>query len=127
VAISNNRLVALTNGTVQFRWKDYADRDRVKAMTLTAEEFLRRFLLHIVPTRFMRIRHFGLLANRRRASALARCRRLLAAPEPIRIADTIGIPDAIYLVLSRCPVCRVGRWVVVATLPRIGTLPPDSS
>ena len=70
VALSNDRLVELRDGRVRFRWKDYADRDRVKVMTLEAEEFLRRFLLHVVPRGFMRIRHFGLLANRTRCDTL---------------------------------------------------------
>ena len=79
VALSNERLVDLTDGVVRFRWKDYADGDRLKVMALSANEFLRRFLLHIVPTGFMRIRHFGLLANRTRQRTLTRCRQLLGA------------------------------------------------
>ena len=78
VALSNDRLVAVTDGRVRFRWRDYADGDRVKLMELDVDEFLRRFLLHVVPDGFVRIRHFGLLANRRRAAALAQCRVLLA-------------------------------------------------
>src|SRR5207247_787921 len=69
VALSNDRLVAVADGRVRFRWRDYADGDRVKLMELDIDEFLRRFLLHIVPDGFVRIRHFGLLANRRRAAA----------------------------------------------------------
>jgi hypothetical protein len=131
VAISNNRLVAFTDGTVQFQWKDYAEDSRVKVMTLSAEEFLRRFLLHIVPARFMRIRHFGLLANRRRGTTLARCRQLLAAPTP---ASAPGIPtsaDVIFSGFRRCPVCHIGHWVVVNVLAPSGTqswaFPLDSS
>ena len=66
VALSNDRLIEHRDGRVRFRWKDYADHDRVKILTLQAPEFLRRFLLHIVPRGFTRIRHFGLLANRSR-------------------------------------------------------------
>jgi Putative transposase/Transposase zinc-binding domain len=82
VALSNDRLLALREGRVRFRWRDYADGDRVKVMDLAVDEFLRRFLLHVVPNGFVRIRHFGLLANRRRAAALAQCRTLLAQPPP---------------------------------------------
>jgi len=85
VAISSDRLVGLDDGRVRFRWRDYADGDRTKVMELEAPEFLRRFLLHVVPDGFVRIRHFGLLANRRRAANVARCHTLLAqAPLPPR-------------------------------------------
>jgi Putative transposase len=111
VAISNNRLVALTEGRVRFRWRDYADGDRVKVMELDAEEFLRRFLLHVVPDGFVRIRHFGLLANRRRAVALARCRALLAQPAPP--PGPLESVRALMLRLTgidieRCPNCQQG-------------------
>jgi hypothetical protein len=74
VAISNHRLVSLAEGKVTFRWKDYAHGNKKRLMTLTAEEFLRRFLLHVLPRGFVRIRFFGLLANRRRATLLPLCR-----------------------------------------------------
>src|SRR6266702_3318756 len=80
VALANDRLLSLADGRVRFRGKDYADGDRVKVMALDAEEFIRRFLLHVVPGGFVRIRHFGLLANRTRRAKLARCRELLAQP-----------------------------------------------
>ena len=76
VAIANSRLVALNNGRVSFRWKDYRD-GAAKVMHLSAEEFLRRFLLHVLPKRFVRIRHYGLLASRNVDTRLAQCRRLL--------------------------------------------------
>src|SRR5437773_9450035 len=82
VALSNDRLLAVADGRVRFRWRDYADGNRVKVMDLDADEFLRRFLLHVVPEGFVRIRHFGLLANRRRAAALGQCRARLAQPAP---------------------------------------------
>jgi len=72
VALSNDRLVRMADGQVRFRWKDYAHGNRVKTMTLPAAEFLRRFLLHVLPGGFVRIRHFGLLANRGRTAKLAR-------------------------------------------------------
>jgi len=82
VAISNHRIVSSTDGQVTFRWKDYAHRSKQKLMTVTAEEFLRRFLLHVLPDRFVRIRYYGLLANRHREQALALCRELVSgAPQ----------------------------------------------
>ena len=77
VAISNHRLVAFQNDRVSFRWKDYAHGGKQKIMTVSADEFLRRFLIHVLPKGLVRIRHFGLFANRRRGDALARCRSLL--------------------------------------------------
>jgi Putative transposase/Transposase zinc-binding domain len=80
VAISNSRLLALEDGQVSFRWKDYADEHRIKVMRLPAEEFIRRFLLHVLPRRFVRIRHYGLLAGRNVSTQLARCQQLLGVP-----------------------------------------------
>jgi len=77
VAIANSRLVSLADGHVSFAWKDYADDQRTKVMRLTAEEFIRRFLLHVLPPRFVRIRHYGLLAGRNVPTKLVRCRELL--------------------------------------------------
>jgi Putative transposase/Transposase zinc-binding domain len=77
VAISNHRLVAFKEDRVSFRWKDYASGGKQKVMTLSADEFLRRFLIHVLPRGLVRIRHFGLFANRRRAASLLRCRALL--------------------------------------------------
>jgi hypothetical protein len=83
VAISNNRLEELKDGQVRFAYKDYKHEQRHKVMTVSADEFLRRFLLHVLPGSFQRIRHYGLLSNRHRAENLARCRELLAMPAPI--------------------------------------------
>ena len=89
VAISNHRLVDVTDDTVSFRWKDYRHGSRVRTLTLESEEFLRRFLLHILPKRFVRIRYFGFLASRCRTPQLEQCRQALAvagvpSPEPPR-------------------------------------------
>jgi hypothetical protein len=80
VAISNQRLVHLEGEEVIFTWKDYARGQRLQEMTLSGEEFLRRFLLHVLPERFVRIRYYGLLANRHREKALALCREVLPGP-----------------------------------------------
>jgi uncharacterized protein (DUF983 family) len=121
VALSNNRLVSLTDGVVRFHWKDYADHDRRKVMALPVNELLRRFLLHILPTGFMRIRHFGLLANRARRTSLARCRHLLGQPTPEGTT-----PEPVHVLmqrltgidLSRCPVCGEGRMQITAIVER---------
>jgi hypothetical protein len=100
------------DGRVRFRWRDCADHDRVKVMTLEVDEFLRRFLLHVVPRGFMRIRHFGLLANRTRRASVARCRDLLDQP-PLEEAPPESVPQLIQRLvgvdLSRCRVCGVGH------------------
>jgi hypothetical protein len=82
VAISNHRLISLADGQVTFRWRDSAHNNQQKVMSLSLDEFLRRFLLHLLPKGFVRIRHFGFLANRRRATLLPLCRQALAAVQP---------------------------------------------
>jgi hypothetical protein len=108
VAISNHRIVALENGSVSFRWRDYAHGGKNKVMTVSAHEFLRRFLLHVLPGGLVRIRHFGLFANRRRRAALERCRVLLGATA---CADPPESPSL------RCPTCS-GIMLVVERLTR---------
>src|ERR1017187_130124 len=107
VAISNGRLLRLENGRVTFQWRDSKDKNRIKAMTLDAVEFIRRFLLHILPPGFVKIRHFGFLSNRRRAAALARCRELLS--QPVATSDPILSERQQATVERRCPVCHTGR------------------
>ena len=106
VAISNHRLVAFENDRVSFRWRDYAHGSKQKVMTVSAHEFLRRFLVHLLPGGLVRIRHFGLLANRRRSAALTRCRELLG------VAARVDPPDSPSL---RCPACS-GLMLVVERL-----------
>ena len=102
VAISNHRLVNFADGKVTFRWKDYAHGRKTRLMTLSTEEFLRRFLLHWLPRGFVRIRFFGFLANRRRASLLPVCRRLLAAnPHSRPAASCTAKPPVVW----SCPLC----------------------
>jgi hypothetical protein len=108
VAISRARLVKLESGHVTFTYKDYADDSRTKELTLSAVEFVRRWVQHVLPRRFVKIRHYGLLANRHWEAKLAVCRRLLLVagcgvvswvPEPVRV--------------ERCPVCGCELWVVL--------------
>jgi ribosomal protein L37AE/L43A len=124
-AISNRRLVSLADGRVSFRWKDYAHRGKQGTMTLAAVEFVRRFLTHVLPTGFVRVRHYGLLANRHRREKLARCRELLGmavspqadtaptAPDPV----TPPVHEATVTPTRVCPRCGAGRMVVVAEFP----------
>lgn len=133
VAISNHRLVSLDDETVSFRWKDYADRNTPKVMTLDGVEFIRRFLQHVLPSGFVRIRHFGFLTNRCRDEKLARCRALRGTPLPVPTAGLRDEPPCGAIVTDRavdgdagvvresprcCPVCRVGRMIVGETIPR---------
>jgi hypothetical protein len=118
VAISNSRLLSMEDGRVTFRWKDYRD-SQTKVMKLDAVEFIRRFLLHILPGGFVRIRQFGFLANRARGKKLALCRTLLGAlpakaeqPVRARVEDMADEHDR-----KRCPVCVVGCMVRVAIVP----------
>jgi putative transposase/transposase-like zinc-binding protein len=124
-AISNHRLLSLADGQVTFRWKDYAHGGRRGTMTLAAVEFVRRFLMHVLPTGFVRVRHYGLLANRHRQEKLARCRELLgmAVTEQVDTAPTDPDPipppghEATVTPTRVCPRCGAGRMVVVAEFP----------
>ena len=124
VAISNGRLVSMTNNRVRFRYKDYADKNRAKQMTLSAEEFIRRFLMHVLPKRFVRIRHYGLLASRNVTTRLARCRALLEA-EPAATQPTTMSDEPVQQTPEpqRCPRCheqlRRWTWEVGDLLPTV--------
>jgi len=117
VAITNRRLLACTEGTVMFRWKDYQHGNRSRTMTLDAVEFLRRFLLHVLPRGFKRLRHYGLFANGVRKSKLPLCRQLLrppllplqAASPPVDSTTTAFTPSP---PAGRCPACHIG-WMQV--------------
>jgi hypothetical protein len=104
IAISNRRLVSIDDRNVTFRWKDYAHHNRPRTMTLDGAEFLRRFLMHAVPPGFMRIRHFGLLANRVRSANLSICRRLIGSALPANLFDPM--PQ-----LPPCPICQRGHLI----------------
>ena len=119
VAIGNSRLAGFDGDRVTFTYKDYADAGRTKAMTLDGVEFLRRWAQHVLPRGFVKIRHYGLLANRDREANLATCRRALVAagvPEPVPVP--VPVPAARPVV---CPGCGSGRWAVVG---RFGPFEP---
>ena len=126
VAISNRRLLSMEDGRVTFQYKDYADGNRIKVMTLEATEFIRRFLLHILPNGFVRIRQFGFLANRARRKRLALCRALLgaaAAPKKVAVVNhggNVEEPDR-----KRCPACKIGHLVLVRLVPVAGLHTPS--
>jgi Putative transposase/Transposase zinc-binding domain len=122
VAISNGRLVALEGDQVEFLWKDYADGGKPKTMKLKAVEFLRRFLQHVLPAGFVRIRHYGFLANRVCREKLELCRTLLAAlttPQPVAAEPASGPERAIEREPEAhvCPACGEGRMVIIETVP----------
>jgi len=121
VAITNSRLVSVSDTEVAFRWKDYRHHGRPKIMTLDAHEFIRRFLFHTLPDGFHRIRHYGFLANGHRAAKLALCRTLLKVPAPAPMPDPAGeaISPAPF---DRCPCCG-GAMITLAILPR--SAPPQ--
>jgi hypothetical protein len=102
VAISNHRLVDVTSDTVSFRWKDYRHGSQIRTLTLDADEFLRRFLLHVLPKRFVRIRYFGFLASRRRTRGLPECRQALAAAAPPPVELPVVTPPRTSWPCPRC-------------------------
>ena len=122
VAIANSRLVALAGGEVSFRWRDYRHHNKNKVMTLAAEEFIRRFLLHALPDGFHRIRHYGFLANHQRADKLALCRELLAEPARVPTGER---PECHQLAADRCPCCG-GRMEPLGVVPRTATSNPST-
>ena len=110
VAISNHRIVKVADGNVTFLWRDYAHGNKKRQMTLPACEFLRRFFLHVLPQGFVRIRHFGFLANRHRKTSLELCRRLL------QVRPTVAAGATVDLDLPPCRACRAGRLRIVEHL-----------
>jgi hypothetical protein len=133
VAISNNRLAAIEDDRVSFRYKDYAHGNRRRTLTLETGEFIRRFLLHVLPRGFMRIRHYGLLANRAKQVKLARARSALDQPPPAPPPPQPESVEAFWLRLAsldihQCPRCHAGRMVIIASLhsPLARAPPPPS-
>lgn len=116
VAISNHRILKLEDGNVSFKWRDYRDGNRMKVMTLHVFEFMRRFLLHILPKGYFKIRYYGILANRSRRADLALCRRLLKVAVEIaarerRLSWDEMMRELFGIDVWRCPRCHKGRLV----------------
>ena len=140
VAISNQRLLRFENGQVTFSWKDYAHGNRQSVMTLAATEFMRRFLLHVLPTSFVKIRYYGFMANRCRKANIALARTLLGQlptaeaeaeaelppdeARPIAIPDTALTKDTISPEPGKCPACGEGHMRVIARIERPSRSPP---
>jgi putative transposase/transposase-like zinc-binding protein len=128
VALSNNRICSVHNGEVTFAYRDRKNQDRRKLMTLGAEEFIRRFLLHVIPKGFMRVRHYGFLANHSK-DCLSKCRQLIGltpAPPPPPQRSTQELMLALTGIdIHRCPLCRKGTLVWVSQLA--ASPPWDSS
>jgi len=131
VAIANGRLLSLRDGQVRFRWRDSRDKNRIKVMSLDAVEFIRRFLQHVLPSGFVKIRHFGLLANRNRRLALTLCRQHLKA---VASDHSDLLTDQQRAALNRrCPGCKCGtlhiimRLLAAQLVINAHTLPPEDS
>jgi hypothetical protein len=123
IAISNRRLISMGDGRVTFEWKDYADSGRTKTMTLETVEFIRRFLLHVLPSGFVHIRHFGFLANRKRKASLVLCRSLLQAGQAVADAGAESSSDCdstpVEQVSHQCPVCKIGRMIFIQVVTAV--------
>jgi hypothetical protein len=139
VAISNNRILSLDQGRVTFSYRDRKNENRLSSTTVESDEFIRRFLLHVLPDGFMRVRHFGFLANRSKKHNLAQCRELLGIEtqpnrSPKKSAREVML-DLTGVDLALCPRCRVGTLILIRKLPALHfaarrahtSQPPDSS
>jgi hypothetical protein len=128
VAISNNRLLSMDDGKARFRWKDYRDGNRQKTMTLDGGEFIRRFLIHVLPDGFHRIRYFGFLGNCQRSRKLALCRELLGMVPPAPADPPADFRDRFDALTGRslreCPHCRTGVMVVIDSIARFTVCQP---
>lgn len=116
IAIGNHRILKMLEGKVFFLWRDYADGNKNKIMRLEAAEFIRRFLLHVLPEKFVKIRYYGLLANRKSTTMLSQCRRLLADPtQPKNENNPETWQEFLFKVcgldLITCPFCKEGRMM----------------
>jgi hypothetical protein len=113
MAISNQRIVSLQNGQVTFTWRDYKDDNKTKLMTIAVSEFIRRFLLHVLPSRFVKIRHYGILSNRNRNVKLRLCQRLTFSK--IRAFQKLSAVELLLkltgLDLRVCPLCGAGTMI----------------
>jgi hypothetical protein len=131
VALSNDRILRIENAEVTLSYRDRKDSDRKKTMTLEAQEFIRRFLLHVLPDGFMRIRHFGFLANRAKKQALVQCRKLLDLDPALPRSANLSAKDRLLKItgidFSRCPCCQTGTMITVGELSTSSSFPRGDS
>lgn len=113
VAISNNRIVKLENGQITFKWRDYKDKKKEKLMTVSAEEFIRRFLVHVLPDRFIKIRHYGILGNRNKSTKLKLCKKLTGTMFHAKKTEKLTVFEMMLKLAGRditlCPCCGSGK------------------
>jgi hypothetical protein len=118
IAITNNRLVSLKNSRVSFRWKDYKDNNRIKIMKLDASEFMRRFLLHVLPDRFVRIRSYGIFSNRNRVK-LKLCKKYLKVEDKKKVETESWYELFLRLTgvdIRLCESCHIGKYMIIDTI-----------
>lgn len=128
VAISNNRIESFDNGCVVFKWKDYKDKNKIKHMSLEANEFIRRFLLHILPERFVKIRYYGILSTRNRSTKLSKCKKLTGAADlksKIKLSKEELILKLTGKNIFLCPCCNKGTMVLIGKLNPRNCSPPS--
>lgn len=117
VAISNERIVEVTEDTVEFKWRDYKDDNKMKEMTINIQEFIRRFLLHILPPHFMKIRYYGILGNRNKKKKLLKCKILTRTK--IIIKKELPALELLKKTLGKdfnlCPCCKKGHMLIPNT------------
>ena len=120
VAISNRRILKLENGMVDFEWKDYKDGSKIKVMRVTAQEFIRRFLMHSLPSQFRRIRYFGFLASSIRKKSIELCKHLLGDKTDKTESPKETLREILYRVtgidIALCPKCKTGQMLKIETL-----------
>ncbi|MCB2342496.1 IS91 family transposase [Clostridium estertheticum] len=130
VAISNHRIVNLENGYVTFKWRDYKDDNKEKFMTLTVEEFMRRFFMHVLPRKFIKIRHYGILSNRNRSTKLQKCKKLTGAVQSKSENSNVKLSAAELLLkltgidINICSCCGKGKMITKEKLDRQNYSPP---
>jgi len=133
VAISNHRIVSI-DGKVTFKWRDYKDNNKNKLMTVTAEEFIRRFLLHILPDKFVKIRHYGFLSNRNRKEKISLCKRLLSVVMNKKYIEYLSQYQKLNayefmlkikgIDITVCPCCGSGKMITKSEMiPKNGSPP----
>lgn len=126
IAISNNRILSIEDGTVTFKWKDYRDGEQ-KIMTITAEEFIRRFLLHVLPSGFMKIHHYGILSNRNKSTKLKKCQNAVKYTQAKAQFKNLNAVEIIKILTGKdvtlCPCCKLGKMRTIMLLPAKGRKP----